>query len=185
MRLIPRLREWVAAHYPGTAIGITEYDWGAEQHISGAVAQADVLGIFGREGVDLATRWEAPALGSPVHLAMRLYRNYDGAKSTFGDISVATAAPEPDRLAAFAAERRADGALTVMVINKQLAEGADVRLQIANFATGDTAQRWELTAANRITRLPDEKPLQHQLNAAVPPQSVTLFVIHPRMPRDG
>lgn len=185
VRLIPRLREWVAAHYPGTAIGITEYDWGAEQHISGAIAQADVLGIFGREGLDLATRWEAPALGSPVHNAMRLYRNYDGAMSTFGETSVAAAAPEPDRLAAFAAERRADGALTVIVINKQLAEVAKVRLTIANFTAADTAQRWELTASNRIARLPDEKPLDHQLDAAVPPQSVTLFVIRPRPARDG
>ena len=42
-----------AAYYPGTQIGITEYNWGAEDHINGATAQADVLGIFGREGLDL------------------------------------------------------------------------------------------------------------------------------------
>ena len=45
VKLIPRLRNWVAAYYPGTRIGITEYNWGAEKHISGATAQADVLGI--------------------------------------------------------------------------------------------------------------------------------------------
>ena len=41
-------------YYPGTPIGITEYNWGAEDHINGATAQADILGIFGREGLDMA-----------------------------------------------------------------------------------------------------------------------------------
>ncbi len=58
--LIPRMKKWVATYYPGTRIGITEYSWGAEASINGATAQADILGILGREGVDLATRWTAP-----------------------------------------------------------------------------------------------------------------------------
>ena len=60
IRCIPQLRDWVNAYYPGTQIGITEYNWGAESHINGATAQADVLGIFGREGLDLAARWTTP-----------------------------------------------------------------------------------------------------------------------------
>ncbi|MFY0573367.1 hypothetical protein ACN28S_02470 [Cystobacter fuscus] len=51
---------------------------------------------------------------------MKLYRNYDGRKSTFGDVSVACSVPEPDHLSAFAAQRTSDGALTVMVVNKVL-----------------------------------------------------------------
>src|ERR1051325_3787526 len=47
--LIPRMRTWAN----GLKIGITEYNWGAEHHINGATAQADILGIFGREGLDL------------------------------------------------------------------------------------------------------------------------------------
>ena len=57
LMLIPRMKGWVASYYPGTKIGITEYNWGAEGYINGATAQADILGIFGREGLDLATRW--------------------------------------------------------------------------------------------------------------------------------
>ena len=53
VRLIPRVKEWVDQYYPGTKIGITEYNWGAEAHINGATSQADVLGIFGREGLDI------------------------------------------------------------------------------------------------------------------------------------
>ncbi len=60
VQLIPRLKGWVNTYYPGTKIGLTEYNWGAEGDINGATAQADLLGIFGREGLDLATRWTTP-----------------------------------------------------------------------------------------------------------------------------
>src|SRR5262249_19719524 len=58
--LVPRLKSWVNASYPGTRTAVTEYNWGAEGHINGATTQADILGIFGREGLDLATRWTTP-----------------------------------------------------------------------------------------------------------------------------
>ena len=58
IRLLPRMREKIAAHYPGTLLAITEYNYGGGDHVSGAVAQADVLGIFGREDVFAATLWD-------------------------------------------------------------------------------------------------------------------------------
>ena len=88
IRLIPRMREWVNAYYPGTGIGITEYSWGAESHINGATTQADVLGIFGREGLDVGTRWVVPDTATPTFKAFQMYRNYDGAGAAFGDTSV-------------------------------------------------------------------------------------------------
>ena len=51
---------------------------------------------------------------------MQMYRNYDGAKSAFGDTSVSASVPNPDNVSAFAAVRSSDGALTVMAINKYL-----------------------------------------------------------------
>ncbi len=64
--LIPRMRAWVNTHYPGTKLAISEYNWGALDHINGALAQADVLGIFGRERLDLATLWAPPQSGWPA-----------------------------------------------------------------------------------------------------------------------
>jgi len=62
VKLIPRLRGWADTYYfPGTPIAITEYNWGAESHINGATTQADIYGIFGRENLDMATRWTTPA----------------------------------------------------------------------------------------------------------------------------
>jgi hypothetical protein len=177
VRLIPRMQHWVATYYPGTKLGITEYNWYAESHINGATAQADLLGIFGREQLDLATRWTTPAASSPTYKAMKLYRNYDGNKSTFGDLSVSAAGPNPDQLAVFAAVRSKDGALTVMAINKQIGSAAAASFTLNDFSPGGAVQVWQLTAANTITRLADLAVSGGVISNTLPPQSITLFVV--------
>jgi Glycoside hydrolase family 44 len=177
VQLIPRLKGWVSAHYPGTQIGITEYNWGAENHINGATAQADILGIFGREGLDMAARWTTPAASTPTYKAMKMYRNYDGLGSTFGETSVSAAAPNPDTLAAFAAQRSADGAVTVMAVSKYPSADTPATINIANFQNGGTAQVWQLTASNAIVQLPDVGLSGSTLSVLLPPQSITLAVV--------
>lgn len=177
VKLIPRMKDWVAAYYPGTRIGITEYNWGGEGHINGATAQADILGIFGRESLDLATRWTVVNATNVVYKAIKIYRNYDGSKSTFGDTSVNATGPNPDLVATFAAVRSTDGALTVMVINKQLAATATTSVVLTNFVPAGTAQVWQLTAANAINRLADLVLTGNSFSNMLPAQSITLFVM--------
>ena len=176
INLIPRVKGWINQYYPNTKLAINEYSWGAEGDINGATAQADVLGIFGREGVDMACRWEAPAPGSPVANAFKMYRNYDGNKSTFGDMSVSAAVANPDTLTAFAAVRNSDGALTVVVINK-VAGATTLQLALTNFSALPTAQVWQLTSANSIAHLADVAVAGGAVSANLPGQSITLFVI--------
>ena len=102
VEMIPRLQNWVNSYYPGTKIGITEYDWGASKFMNGATAEADVLGIFGQQGLYMANFWPLEGYGAPpnelpVYNAFKLYRNYDGNDSTFGDTSVSTQSPTRTR----------------------------------------------------------------------------------------
>jgi hypothetical protein len=122
MRLIPRFREWIAAYDPGAGLAFSEYsiDSGKRQ-ISDALAEAEVLGIFGREGVDFANMWSAPKPGDPIAFAFRLYRNYDGKGGMFGETAVRATSSDEARLSVFAAER-GDGALTIIVLNKTAGE---------------------------------------------------------------
>jgi hypothetical protein len=175
--LIPRMRSWVATNYPGTKIGITEYNWGAEPSINGATAQADIDGIFGREGLDLATRWTTPDPSTPTYKAMKMYRNYDGNKSTFGDTSILTVVPNPDNLSAFGAVRTGDGALTLMVINKNLTNATPITANLTNFNATGTAQCWQLTSTNAITQLANITLTNKVLSDMVPAQSITLYVL--------
>jgi Secretion system C-terminal sorting domain len=74
--------------YPGTKLAITEYDFYGRTNISGTIAQADALGIFGKTGVYYATYFGIA--DQYIAPAFKLYRNYDGTNKTFGDISVAS-----------------------------------------------------------------------------------------------
>jgi len=177
VKLIPRMKSWVTTHYPSTVTGITEYNWGAEGHINGATTQADIWGIFGREGLDMAARWTTPAASTPAYKAMKMYRNYDGNKSTFGDVSVQTSVPTPDNLSAFAAERSSDGAVTVMVINKVLSGNTPATIALSNFVAQGVAHVWQLTPANVINQLPDINFAGSSFSTSVPPQSITLCVV--------
>jgi PKD repeat protein len=177
VKLIPRMKSWVNTYYPNTVTGITEYNWGAEGHINGATTQADIWGIFGREGLDMAARWTTPATSTPTYKAMKMYRNYDGSKSTFGDVNVQASVPAPDNLSAFAAERSSDGAVTVMVINKVLSGNTPATVALSNFTAQGIAQVWQLTSTNAINHLPDISFTGSSFSTSVPPQSVTLFVV--------
>ena len=89
--LIPRLKAEIAAHYPGTKLAFTEYGYGGGHDVSGGVAEADVLGIFGREGVGMATAFLGPdANGDNLYqiAGLQAFRNYDHDGHGFGDISI-------------------------------------------------------------------------------------------------
>jgi hypothetical protein len=174
--LIPRLRGWVDRYYHRDApIALTEYSWGAEGSMNGATAQADVLGIFGREGLDMATRWIVPPRGSPVWLAMKLYRNADGRGGGFGEESVAARVPDPDTVAAFAARRR-DGALTLVAINKRADRPASIDVGVRTFAATGRVGGYRL-ARGVLGPLEQTRYSAGRLAATLPPQSVTLFIL--------
>ncbi len=190
--LIPTMQSWVNQYYPGTQTGITEYNFGAEGDMNGATTQADVYGIFGQQGLDLATRWETPAIGTPTYLGMQLWRNYDGHDSGFGNTSVGATVANPDQTDAFSAIRSSDGALTVAVINKNLYSASDptattqVTVDLSGFASNGVAQDWQLAAINpsdqtraAITNLANIHFIGNSFTINVPMESVTMFVIEP------
>jgi O-glycosyl hydrolase len=120
----------------------------------------------GDAGVDDAT-----------YKAMKMYRNYDGNRSGFGDTSVAASTPNPDAVSAFAALRSSDRALTIMVIAKVLTGTTATTVNLSNFVPGSSAQVWQLTSANNIMRLADITIGGSSFSVSVPAQSITLLVI--------
>ncbi len=182
--LIPRMKQWVANNYPGTGLAITEYNWGALDHINGALAQADVLGLFGREGLNLATLWAPPeAASAPGIFAFRIYLNYDGQGSAFGETSVHAASADQEKLAIYAARRSRDGALTLVAINKT-GQPLTSTVTLTNFQPGATAQAYRYSAVNltAIVHEPDQAVTANGFAAVLPANSITLFVLPPGVP---
>ncbi len=194
---IPRLQNWITTYYPGTKVGITEYNWGASKYMNGATAEADVLGIFGQQGLYMANFWPLEGYGTPAnelpaYNAIKLYRNYDGSASTFGDTSVSTTVPDADQVSAFSAVRASDGALTIMLDNKNLYDPAHpgatttIQINLANYASSGAAQVWQLAAINpsdltknAISHLANITVNGNTLTITVPQESVTLLVLAP------
>jgi fibronectin type 3 domain-containing protein len=178
---IPTMQNWVKAAFPngdGPQIGCTEYGgWGEDDStIAGATVHADVLGIFGYYGFDMGAIYGIPK--TPALLAFEIYRNYDGKLSTFGDTSVKTTVANPDNLSAFSAVRTSDGAMTVMVINKQTGT-TPVTINLANFSNGGTAKAYQISSASQtsITSLGSVPVTANAISASLPGPSVTLYVI--------
>lgn len=177
--MIPRMRAWVEANYPGTRLALTEYNWGALGYLNGALAEADLLGIFGREGLDLATLWDPPSADQPGAFAFRIYRNYDGAGSHFGDTSISAASTDQDRLAVYAAQR-ADDVVTAVVINKTAAPLTS-KVTLSNIPTAPAAQvyRYSAAALDAIVRQANQPLGPTGFTATFPAESITLFVVRP------
>jgi hypothetical protein len=176
VRLIPRMRDWVNAHYPGTKLAISEYNWGALDHINGALAQADVLGIFGREGLDMATLWQPPQPNQPGAYAFRMYRNYDGQGGAFGETSVRATSSDQGQVAIYAARRGDDGALTLILINKTK-DNKSATVDLAGFTPTGSAQvyRYSATTPGAIVHEPDQAVSGSSFSSTLPAESITLI----------
>jgi hypothetical protein len=85
--------------------------------------------------------------------------------------------PNPDILSAFGAVRSSDGAMTLMVVNKDINNASPFNATITNFPAAGTAQVWQLNSGNVITHLPDTTLTNNIISATVPSQSITLFVV--------
>ncbi len=137
--LIPRVRAWVRDYYPGLRVGITEYNWGAEKEMSGGLALADILGIFGRHRLDLACYWTYPSAGTPAYNAYALYRNVDGQGAGFGDVSLGvrwTRSPAVrEDLSVYAALEDKTATLTLIVVNRSVQE-TNLMLDLSRYALG-------------------------------------------------
>ena len=185
-QLIPMMQTWIASDYPGTKTAITEYNWGGQEHINGALAQADILGIFGEYGLDLGTLWGPPdASQIPSLMAYEIYRNYDGNGSKFGETALASTSADQSRLSVYGALRSTDQAVTVVVINKTYGD-LTASLSLANLTPNGTAKVYLYSNANLagIVAQPDLTVTPptgggttSTISTTFPAQSITLLVV--------
>jgi hypothetical protein len=196
-QLIPMMRNWVAADYPGTKLANTEYNWGGQDAISGALAQADILGIFGREGLDLGTMFPTgtnqktdSTTQGPINFAFAIYRNYDGANSQFGDTALASTSANQSQLSVYGAIRTsgsANGTVTVVVINKTYSDLTST-LSLANLTGSSTMAQAYLYSNAKLNAIVGPSSVTVTppasgsttgtiANHTFPAQSITLFVV--------
>ena len=184
LTILPRFRQWIKEDYPGTKLAITEYNWGGIASMNGALTQADILGIFGREQVDLATLWGPPKSSEPTAYTFRMYMNYDGKGGKYGDTWVRSHSTDQGRLAIYGADRTNDGTLTLMIINKT-GKNLTSNLSLKGFQAAGKAQVYTYSEANlrAIVRQDDLGVSTAGFGATYPANSITLVAI-PKAPEE-
>jgi hypothetical protein len=171
--LIPRMQAWIATYFPGTKLAISEYNWGNDNGLTSALAQAEALAIFGREGVDLASRWEAPAAGSLVEQAFLLYLNYDGHGGKVAGDSIQAVSSNVDQVGAYAVAGPSNRLFLLLFNKDTVAHPAAVTVAGAPTATLDL---YRFAGGNPIAAAGTASLAAGALGLTLPARSATLAV---------
>lgn len=151
--ILHSLKAAINVYYPGTKLAVTEYDYGAPNHISGGIAQADALGIFGRYGVYFASHWGA--LDGYISSAYKLFRNYDGQRSAFAATSVYAETNNNEKTSVYASVDD-NNVLHIILLSKAANTPLTTLLTLDGDARGrmySTPEVWKFDASNpTITR---------------------------------
>lgn len=195
VRYLPRIREWLQqAGLADMPVAITEYNWGDGDSdgnpangtdmngMSSALAQAEVLALFGREGVDLATRWGAPLPGSRIEDAFRMFLDWDttdtpGMPRIDGETAAAVSS-DPGRVGAYAIVGTGDdaGRLFLLLFNKSTVAEAVNATFPAGTLDGAAAPTFRLAAAG-YDGVTDTVPAGDSVALTLPARTATLVVL--------
>jgi len=144
--ILGRLQSRIASENPGMKISITEYNNGGGQHISGTIAQADNLGIFGAQGLFAASLWPLSDTESYTLAGFRAFRDFDGANSDFGDTSVQATSSNVQNVVVYAStDSTTPGRVVFVAINRSTSSQITA---INGLPLSGTAHIYQMTAAS-------------------------------------
>ncbi|MCB9495986.1 MAG: carbohydrate binding domain-containing protein [Fibrobacteria bacterium] len=150
--ILARTKQSIDTAWPGMRLALTEYNYGGENHWSGALALADALGVFGK--LDLEAANLHTTFSGHLEAAFRLYRNIDGKGNGFGDTHVAADNPDPATFSTYASlDSRNPNLLHVIAINKS-ATAQPVTLSLSG-KEWKSAVAYGFSTDSVISRLPD------------------------------
>ena len=176
--LLPNIQESIDKYYPGTKIAFTEYNFGGGDHISGAVAQADTLGIFAKYGVYFATIWSFDQNEYQL-AAMNMFTNYDGAGNGFGDTLVKSEC-DNDNISVYSSiDGEGEDTVKIIITSHDLHNETPVNINLSSDSRYADAEVYALYGdSTEIRRLDDIRKIKdNSISIDIKPLSVTEIVI--------
>ncbi|MFC0213439.1 glycoside hydrolase family 44 protein [Paenibacillus chartarius] len=143
--LIPRLQQSIDQYNPGTKLAFTEYNYGGDDHFSGGIATADVLGIFGKYNVYMANYWRMTGSSAALYpsAAVKMYTNYDGQGGKFGDTKVKAETSDTENSSVYGSVYKdSDNNLHLIVINKNFDHEMNAQFEIDGGTAYKSARVW-------------------------------------------
>lgn len=181
IELIPRLEQKIAAHYPGTKLSISEYNYGAGGDISGGIAEADALGVFGREGLFAAAVWLTSQTNNYLFAGFAMYRNYDGKGATFGDTSIQAQNSDVANASVYASVNSSNKTNVIVVAINKATSAKVAGITIAHTTQLNAADVYTLTSASAQPQKAAglTAVATNAFSYTMPPRSVSTLVFHP------
>lgn len=172
---IPYIKEIIARAHPKLKFAIGEYKFYGEEDIAGGIALAEVLGIFSKEKLDYASYWTTPPPNSPASYAFKLFRNYDGKGSGFGDTLLPNTYGIQKEASIFSALRENDQTVTLVILNKSQTKTTEFNLDVRGLGDHVTATLYNFNpTSGKIEPAPLILP---KLRPSLPPLSMALLEI--------
>jgi autotransporter-associated beta strand protein len=194
IQLLPREKAKIAAtaaaygsQFTARQISISEYNYGGGDDITGGIAEADALGIFGQQGVLSANEWQLNSNESFIGGAFLMYRNYDGKGGTFGDISVGAASSSVSGASIYASDYSTNSArMTLVTINKTTGS-VTAQMSLPNAPDGEPfteAAIYDLTAASSTPQFVENLAIANaaSFSYTMPGYSVTTIALSAAAP---
>jgi hypothetical protein len=133
IHILDRIQSRIATNWPGTRLAITEYANGGDNHIAGAIAQADNLGIFGSHGLFAAACYPT-SHNSPFILAgYKMFRDYDSNLGSFGDLSIPAVSSDTASVSAYLSQDSRNRDQFVAVLINRSKDSQEVRFKGLDF----------------------------------------------------
>jgi poly(3-hydroxybutyrate) depolymerase len=176
--LIPTVKNSINTFYPATKLGFGEYNYGGGNHITGGLTHADVLGVFGKQGVYYANYWETYGEINFISPAFRLYTNYDGNNGKYGNTNVSTTNSAIADASIYASINNTnDGTLHIIAINKK-PNPAVANIAVTANSTYLQSEVWQLDASStNITAKPNIPIAGNSFAYTMPAYSAIHFVL--------
>jgi hypothetical protein len=171
--LIPRMKDLIAENYPGRGFQIGEYNFGAENHVAGAVALAEAFGRFAQFGVSHAFYWTHPKKPRPAYWAFRAYRNYDGQGGHFQDRIVPSSAPSGTSL--YASKDESGKKWVLVALNFSADKPFDASIALEGCAAPASVKSFLYTGGPAGLTPGDVRAEGTALKAKLPPYSITVI----------
>jgi gliding motility-associated-like protein len=148
---IPKMKKHINTYYPGTKFALTEYSYMGAGHVSGGIAQADALGIFGKQELYLATYWGG--VTGFIKSGFDIYRNYDGKGGKFGNTSIKSITNDIINSSIHASiEDTNDKLLHVIAMNKNQDEEITTTFAVTSGKKYKSAKVWAFDNSNSTVR---------------------------------
>ena len=175
--IIPTLQNSIEKYNPGTKLAISEYTYGADNHITGGIAQADVLGVYGKYGVYFASVWGG---GSYTAAGFNIYTNYDGKGSKYGNTKVKAETSDIENSSVYASvDENDDSKLHIIMINKNYDSPMTVNFNLTGNKNYTSGRVWAFDkgSSNIYEKTPIQNISGNKFSYMVPALTVCHIVL--------